>query len=384
VTYIKGKSIFSGRNLNIGIYEGRIASIEETEERCTDYLSPGFLDIQINGYHGMNYSNPLSLIEIVELVDKIFLSGTTRHLPTIITDSEENILASNHAIVAARKRSSLLEYSLPGIHIEGPFISHVEGARGVHDPAFIRDADYEEFLRWQEAAEGLIKIVTLSPENEKSIDFIRKISRDGVIAAIGHTNASVEMIEEAIDAGAKLSTHLGNGCPAYIPRLHNFIWKQLSDERLSASIIADGYHLPPYVLKSFTHSKGFNKTILISDVAALAGSMPGLYKWGNMDIEIFDDGHMGLHNTSNLAGASYLLNRGIAHLSECTDLSLEECVRCATVNPWNLLGLDGWELEPQIGDVADLCSFRVTPGELSIQRTICFTTDKYIRNEEKS
>lgn len=381
MTYIKGKSIFSGRNLNIEIQNGKIASVDEIEEDCLNYLSPGFLDIQINGYQGKNYSDSLSLSQIEELTKNISLSGTTRHLPTIITNSEDNILASIKAIVEARKVSPLLEYALPFIHIEGPFISLDEGARGVHDPSHIRGADFEEFLRWQDAAEGLIKIVTLSPEDEKSLDFIRKISNVGVIAAIGHTNASVEMIDKAIEAGARLSTHLGNGCPAYIPRLQNFLWKQLSDGRLRASIIADGFHLPPYVLKSFTQSKGAEKTILISDAAALAGSEPGLYKWGNMDIEIFEDGHMGLHNTSNLAGASSLLNRCIAHLMDSSDLTLEECVRCATVNPWNLLNLDGWELDPEVGDIADICSFRLMDGILSIQRTICLTTELYTNDE---
>jgi len=380
MTYIKGKSIFTGRNLNIGIRNGRIDSVDETEENCPDYLAPGFFDIQINGYQGTDYSNALSLTQIEELTGHLSLSGTTRHMPTIITNSEENILASIRSIVAARKSSPLLEYALPFIHIEGPFISPEEGARGVHDPSHIRCADYEEYLRWQEVAEGMIKIVTLSPENEESLDFIRKIKGEGVIAAIGHTNASVEMIELAIDAGARLSTHLGNGSTAYIPRLENFLWKQLSDDRLIASIIADGFHLPPYVLKSFFKSKGLHRTILISDAAALAGSEPGLYKWGNMDIEIFEDGHMGLHNTRNLAGASSLLNRCIAHLLESTDVTLNECIQCATVNPRKLLNLNCWESDPVIGDVADICSFRLKDGDFSIQRTICFS-EQYINNE---
>ncbi len=374
--YITGKSIFTNRPLKVGITAGVITSIKEAGI-CSNILSPGFMDIQINGYNAKDYSSNLDSNQINELIHDIAKSGTTRHFPTIITNSESQILKSIRNIVEARKSSPLVKWAIPGIHIEGPFISPEEGARGAHDPKYIRQADFDEFLRWQEAAGGIIRIVTVSPENEGTLSFIRKVTETGVIAAIGHTNVSVEMIDKAVKAGARLSTHLGNGSPAFIPRLKNFIWKQLSDNRLSASFIADGFHLPPYVLQCFTRSKGGKNTILVSDAAALAGSKPGLYKWGNMDIEIFEDGHMGLYNTTNLAGAACLLDKCISYLTEHTQFTLQDSIRCATVNPRKLTGLIGWDVEPVVGEKADITSFTMTDQNMKINRVIGFDTDLY-------
>ncbi|MCK5155822.1 MAG: hypothetical protein KAQ69_05255 [Spirochaetales bacterium] len=376
--YITGKSIFTNKSLKVGITGGIVTSVAETK-KCLNTLSPGFMDIQINGYNKKDYSSDLNSTQITELIHDIAKSGTTRHFPTIISNPEFRILSSIRNIIKARKSSPLVEYALSGIHIEGPFISLEEGARGAHNPKYIRQADFAEFLRWQEAAEGIIRIVTVSPENEESLAFIRKITGTGVIAAIGHTNVSAEMIEKAVEAGARLSTHLGNGCQAFIPRLKNFIWRQLSDDRLAASIIADGFHLPPYVLQCFSRCKGTENTILTSDVAALAGSKPGLYKWGDMDIEIFEDGHMGLHNTANLAGAACLLDTCISYLTQHTHFSLQDSIQCAAVNPRKLTGLQQcWDSEPVIGEKADFTSFTMVDGTMKIDRTISFDYDSSI------
>ena len=379
--YISGKSIFTNRSLKIGIREGYISSVIEIDD-CYNYISPGFMDIQVNGYNRKDYSSDLDNHQIEQLIYDLGKSGTTRHFPTIITNSESQILKSIRSIVKARKSSTLVEYAIGGIHIEGPFISPEEGARGVHNPRNIREADYMEFKRWQEAAEGLIKIVTLSPENDNSLSFIRKVSENGVIAAIGHTNVSPEMIDKAVDAGASLSTHIGNGCPSFIPRLENFIWKQLANENLTSSIIADGFHIPVDTLKCFTRCKGKDKTILISDAAALGGSVPGLYKWGDMDIRVFEDGHMRLNNTKNLAGASLLLDKCIGNLCRSTDLTIKESVICATLNPCQLTQTECWNSDPVIGDKADIISFIVNEGFLNINKVIGF--DKILYDIEET
>ncbi len=372
---IVAKSIFSDSPIELEIADGKIVSaiqVEGATEASLDYIAPGFFDIQINGYAGKDYCSTLTPEEILHLVEQIAKSGTTQHLATIITNSEEQIINSIKAIVDAREAYTIVEKSLVGIHVEGPFISPQEGARGVHDPSFIRPCDFEEFLRWQEAAEGLIRIVTVSPEDENALDFITKVSASGVVVGIGHTNVEPGMIAAAVDAGAKLSTHLGNGSAAMLPRLQNFLWKQLSEDRLSASIIADGFHLPSYVLDSFAKAKGKEKILLISDVAALAGSPPGIYQWGDMNIEVFEDGHMGLAGTSNLAGASLLLDRCVAHLSEVSTLSLADSVACATVNPHALFGETIWTELPEVGTEADFILFSYTKGEgkLSVKRSV--------------
>lgn len=377
--FIEGISIFSLKHIRVEVNGGRISSVTEgkAEADGTPFLAPGFLDIQVNGYRSKDYSADLNTSQIETLIRELASSGTTKHFPTIITNGEDRIIKSIRQIVTAKKESTLAGRAIPGIHIEGPFISPSEGARGAHDPQYIRPADFKEFLRWQEAAEGAIRIVTVSPENEETLEFIHNVALTGVIVGIGHTDASPEMIEKAVDAGARLSTHLGNGSPSLIPRLKNFIWKQLAEDRLSADFIADGFHLPPYTLKTFVRCKGPQKSILVSDVTALGGNPPGLYRWGAMTIQVFPDGHLGLRGTENLAGASHLLDRGVAFLASHSDLSLPDAVRCVTINPSTLVGLPCWDTDPPVGENTDLVSFTLTGDGIRVNRVIFYDTILY-------
>lgn len=370
--FIEGTSILSLRRIRVGLSDGRISSVDEIKEGfCgSSFLAPGFLDIQVNGYRSKDYSSDLSTPQIECLIRELASSGTTKHFPTIITNEESRIIKSIRQIVKAKKESTLAAHAIPGIHIEGPFISLSKGARGAHNPQFIRPADFKEFLRWQEAAEGSIRIVTVSPENQEALEFINQVAATGVIVAIGHTEASPELIQQAVDAGARLSTHLGNGSPSMIPRLKNFIWKQLAEDRLSASFIADGFHLPPYTLKAFVRCKGPHKSILVSDVTALGGNPPGIYDWGGMTIEVFKDGHLGLFGTENLAGASFLLDQGVTFLASHTDLSLTDAVRCVTINPSALVSLPCWDTDPLVGENVDLVSFTIVDSKIRVNKVI--------------
>ena len=159
---------------------------------------------------------------------------------------------------------------------------------------------------------------------------------------------------------------LGNGSHPMIPRLRNYIWEQLAEDRLSAGIISDGFHLPPAVLRVFTRVKGLERLILVSDVAYLAGCEPGIHRRGNIDIQVFEDGHLGLPGTEILAGAGHLLDWDIPHFAEVTGLTLGEILPAVTTNPARLLGLDrGYgTLEP--GAPANLVVFRWS-GERRLQ-----------------
>lgn len=369
------KSVFTGTPLRIHFNDAIVSSIDILDIKDANefpYIAPGIFDIQINGYVGKEYSAALSTDEILYLIEHLAKSGTTQHLATIITNSEQQIISSIRTIVKARKSSNLVANAIEGFHIEGPFISPLEGSRGAHNPAHIRSCDFEEFKRWQEAAEGNIKFVTVSPEDDKALDFIRKVSATGVVVGLGHTAVSPNQIDKAVDAGASISTHLGNGSQAMLPRLENSIWKQLSENKLKASMIADGFHLPPYVLDCFTRCKTLENIILISDAAALAGSKPGLYDWGKIQVKVHDDGHLGVNGTPFLAGAAVLLDTCIANLAEMTTFSLADSMRCATLNPRKLFAKKTWDSIPKLGDIADFCLFtyREGSGKLSVRRTV--------------
>ena len=341
----------------------RLAPSRKTDAELTDlsYLCPGFIDLQINGFAGIDYSSKgLSRLEIEKIIRALGSSGTVRHLATIVTGSRDRITGSCAAIARARRESLLARTAIAGIHIEGPYISPLDGPRGAHDKKHVRNPDYSEFREWQEAAEGAIRIVTLAPETEGAADFIAKITVDGVIASIGHTAASPEAIRAAVAAGARLSTHLGNGSAALIPRLKSHIWNQLAEDRLSASVIADGFHLPDDVLKVFARAKGLDRLILVSDVAFLAGSPPGTYNWGDIVVEVNPDGHLSLKGTEFLAGAGHLLDRCVARFAEATKASLAQTIDLCTVNPARLIGLPRETIEFVPGTPACLTKFR--PG----------------------
>ncbi len=253
-----------------------------------------------------------------------------------------------------------------------PFISAADGPRGAHSLANVRDADYGEFRLWQEAAGGHIKLLTIAPEVPGALRLIEQASREGVLVSIGHTAASPASVRKAIMAGTRLSTHLGNGSHAMLPRLANYIWEQLAADELSAGIISDGYRLPPAVVKTITRAKGFARLLLVSDVAVHGGASRGIYQWGDTTVEVFADGHLGVHGTDFLAGAGHLLDRDVAQFARFVGCPLADAVRLCTVNPARLLGMTGSENFCLAGARADLGLFDYTPGadRLSIRKTI--------------
>ena len=360
----QGISCQSEEPIAVDVEGGVVVSIRPTALKPgMPWLCPGFTDIQVNGYAGLDYSNPnLQLTDIEAVCRALAASGTLRHYPTIIT-SPRKIISRNCGIIAqAARENALVGAVVAGLHIEGPFISPEDGPRGAHDPLHVRLPSFDEFLEWQENARGLIKIVTIAPELDKALEFIQKASAAGVIASIGHTGASPERIREAVAAGAKLSTHLGNGSHGSLPRLKNYLWEQLAADELCASIIADGFHLPAAVIKTFARAKGLSRLILVSDVAFLAGSEPGVKRWGNMSVEVHPDGHIGLAGTQFLAGAGHLLDRCIAQFVKATGTSVPETVALCTVNPAKLLGLADSSFELKPGSPANLVSFHLPAG----------------------
>lgn len=371
---IKGKNVFTGEAIAVTLENDHIARMEPCDfSSDLPYISPGFLDMQVNGYHGVDYSlDDLEEEQISSLVRNLAKSGTTRHVPTFVSMPHERLLRNIRILRKAIRRSPLLKLSIVGLHIEGPFISKEDGPRGAHDPKFVRDPDFSLFEQWQEAAEGTIRYITLAPELEGALDFIRKVVASGVKVSIGHTGASPDKIREAIAAGATLSTHLGNGSHTTVPRLRNYIWEQLAADELTAGIICDGYHLPPAVVRVFARAKGLENLILVSDVALLGGFDPGLYKWGNLDVQVFEDGHLGLPGTSILAGAAHLLNWDIARFIEFTGHSLPETIGLCTKNPVRFLGLaDVPENFLKEGEMTNICVFGYQPkiDRLHIVRT---------------
>ncbi|MGD9855108.1 MAG: N-acetylglucosamine-6-phosphate deacetylase, partial [Planctomycetaceae bacterium] len=258
----------TGEPVRIIIDAGRIACVEPARSdgalQDWPYAAPGLFDLQINGFGGVWFSNEdLTADDVLTVLEAHFQFGITRLCPTLITSGFEALQAGFAAIRAACERESWADRMVAGCHLEGPYISAEEGPRGAHPAAHVRPADWQEFAKLQAASGDRIRLVTLAPEADGAVDFIRRAVAAGVTIALGHTAADGTQITQAVDAGARLSTHLGNGAHGTLRRHPNYIWEQLGESRLRASLITDGNHLPASVVRSIIRAKG-PKNIIIS------------------------------------------------------------------------------------------------------------------------
>src|SRR5215475_9941172 len=242
-----------------------VGDVKDVETASDVWICPGLVDIQNNGYRGQDVrAEDVDENTIHRLVTALWEQGVTAVCPTVTTGPEERIVASLKAIAAARRIDPLVARAVPCAHVEGPYLAAEDGPRGAHDVRFLRPPDIAEFERWQEASAGAVGIVTLAPELPGAAPYIDAITRGGAVAAIGHTAAAPDDIARAVSAGARLSTHLGNGAHAQIARHPNYIWEQLANDRLMASFIADGHHLPAATLTAMVRAKGYGRSILVS------------------------------------------------------------------------------------------------------------------------
>jgi N-acetylglucosamine-6-phosphate deacetylase len=258
-----------------------------------------------------------------------------------------------------------------GFHLEGPFISPEDGPRGAHPREHVRPCDWQEFESLQHAAGGRIRLITLAPETAGAPEFVRRAVAAGVRVAIGHTAADAAQIAEAVAAGASLSTHLGNGAHGMIRRHPNYIWEQLGDPRLYASVISDGHHLPASVVRSIVRTKGLLRTIITCDASALAGCQPGTYRFGDAEFEVLADGPIVVAGQRQfLAGSGQETDVCVANMVRMAGVNLGDAWEMAARNPARLLGFEIGRLAR--GGPADLALFHwdADTGRITIQATI--------------
>jgi N-acetylglucosamine-6-phosphate deacetylase len=293
-------------------------------------------------------------------VDEMLKQGVTCFIPTIITATEDRICHALNVIQRARESDVKTFAAIPFVHMEGPYISPFDGFRGAHPKDAVRTPSIAEFDRWQSAAGGCVGMVTLSPHFENAELYIRALVKRGVPVAIGHTHASQKQIRGAVMAGARLSTHLGNGIAQQIPRHLNPIWPQLAEDNLTATVIADGHHLPVDMLQVMLRVKGDDRIILISDQVALAGMAPGVYTTAvGGRVELHADGRLCVFGSELLAGTTASLPQCVSYLVREVGIPLYRALAMATANPGNFVQARG-TLAP--GRRADVIAFRWRHG----------------------
>jgi N-acetylglucosamine-6-phosphate deacetylase len=333
------------------------------------YLAPGFIDVQVNGFAGVDYCSPTAPMDgIAASIRELYKTGVTRFFPTIITGSQDGMLGAIRNITRAMKE--LPEgRAIEALHIEGPHISPEDGPRGAHPQHCVRPPDLEEYKRWQEAAEGAIRLVTVSPEWPQTPSYIEALVREGVVVSIGHTKADPEQIAGAVAAGATMSTHMGNGAHSMLPRHPNYIWEQLANDRLAASFIVDGIHLGAAFVTVALRAKGVERSILVTDAVMPAGCQPGEYMLGEVEVELHADGSVRLRGGTRLAGSALTMDRAVSNVMRMSGVNLRDAVTMATINPARVCRVSSRRRGLATGDWADFVLFRVVDGNVRVLET---------------
>ena len=376
---ITGVDPLTGNGITVTVKDGHIASIAKTYGEGDVYLSAGLVDLQVNGYRSFDLNSAdLSITIVSNLTRELLATGVTTFAPTLITASETDLLRGLATIAEARRSDAISHACIPFVHVEGPHISPLDGYRGAHPLKHVRPPSIAEFDRWQAACDNLVGLVTLSPHFPGSEEYISALTERGVHVSIGHTHASASQIRAAVDVGARLSTHLGNGIALQLDRHLNPMWPQLAEVRLTASFIADGHHLPTEVFQAMLYAKGLQRSILVSDAVALAGMPSGRYDTPvGGQVELSADGRLSMMGARTLAGSAVPLVFCIGEAVRMTGLPLSSILPLATANPGAFVGGRG-RLQP--GARADLFTFRWDAQRSALQIQQVWLAGKTVRS----
>jgi len=294
----------------------------------------GYFDLQVNGYGGVDFnSDDLTAEDFNRALAALARDGVEQFLPTIITDTIEAMCARLRRVAQLREQLPLARRMVAGMHVEGPFINENEGYRGAHPKDAIRAADPEEMRRLLEAGGGLVKLVTLAPERDPGFKTIDMLARANIRISAGHTDASLEQLKAAIDHGLSLFTHVGNGCPMQMPRHDNIIQRALSlADKLYLTFIADGTHVPLFVLKNYLSIANPQRCMIVTDAIAPAGLGPGRYKFARWDLLIEEDLVARAPDRSHFVGSAITMRQSEANLKKI-GLSDYACAKLTRQNP---------------------------------------------------
>jgi N-acetylglucosamine-6-phosphate deacetylase len=372
MTVIKSKIAGVG-DAEIRLTGERIAGIARVNSNHDDKrlpgddvrIAPGFIDIQVNGFAGVDLNHAhFRGDELVSVCRNLLMTGVTRFCPTLITANHKQLARNIKEIRLACKRHWLVRKMVLGIHLEGPYINPEDGPRGAHPRTHVDRPDWGEFERLLLSGNGLVRMVTVAPEVPGGLDFIQKASQNGLVVGLGHCNPDPEIVDQAVHAGARISTHLGNGTHQRLDRHQNYLQKQLALDGLMASIICDGTHLPDYFVKNVVRAKGKQRVILISDATAASHAPSGRYSLGDLEIEAGDNGVLRLAGTPYFTGSTLTMDRAITNCAAFAGITLASAIKMATENPAALF--DGINGKLETGQRADLVFFKAERKKIHI------------------
>ena len=332
--FLKGVALAAGAGVAAGCASALRSGMRAAE--------PKWVDLQVNGRVGVGFtSSKLTEEGVLKVVEALRDGGTDAFLPTVVTSSDDTMIHAIRTIRSAMKRYPECERRILGLHLEGPFISDVPGYSGAHNKRWTRDCDFAVFERWQDAADGLVRLVTIDGDRKGAEDFARRVTAAGAVVSLGHTTTwKTEDLDRLARAGAKAVTHLGNALPNELPRHHNLIWTALANPHYTAMFIADGFHLPKEMLHAYVRVAPLDRLVTVSDCSPWGGLPPGRYESGGHVSVLEPSGFLRSPATNSLDGSSCLMADCMKVLmSPEVGLSYEDCLKIGRENPLKLIGL---------------------------------------------
>jgi N-acetylglucosamine-6-phosphate deacetylase len=302
----------------------------------------GLLDLQVNGYAGVDFNDETLTPDALDhALHAMLRAGVTHCLPTLITASEAALAARLAALDRATRTCRLGPIMVLGFHLEGPFLNPATGYRGCHPDQWMVPSDPALLERVLRGIATPVRLLTLAPERPGALNVAAWAIGRGIRVAMGHTAADVDTVRAAAAAGMTLSTHLGNALPSPQPKFLNPMMAQLAEDRLHASFIADGIHIPRDALGVLLRAKGLERCVLVTDATAAAATEPGMYRFAGMDIEHAADGSVRQPGTDVLAGSALRLDQAVRNVVGWGFASFEQAIGMASGSPAALLGIAG-------------------------------------------
>ena len=304
-------------------------------------MTSGYTDLQVNGYAGVDFNqDDLSAEGLRHACERLRSDGVGGILPTVITEQLPVMRKRLERLAQLRELDPVAKELIPGFHVEGPFLNPNDGYRGAHPADSVIPATPDNALRLLDSGRGLVRLMTLAPEQDAGYKTTKALVDRGVLVSAGHCDPTLDQLDAAIDAGASMFTHLGNGCPMMLHRHDNVIQRVLSrSDRLHLCFIADGAHVPFMALGNYLRAAGIDRCSVVTDATAAAGMGPGHYRLGRWEVDIGEDLVARAPDGSHLIGSAVTMRQAAANLREHIGLTDSEVCRLTAMNPLRALGL---------------------------------------------
>ncbi len=333
---------------------GIITHLEEIPEASQDsWIAPTLFDLQINGYGGIDFQQDnLTEVDLLSAARQLLRDGCGKFLLTLITDDWEKLMARLRHVKALREKSFALKSAIVGWHIEGPFLSEQPGFHGAHNPEWMRNPTPENIRELRDLTENDPLLLTMAPERDGAIEAISLAASLGIKISLGHTNASAEILQKAVQAGATAFTHLANGCPRELDRHDNILWRIFETAGLRVSLIPDRIHVSPALFRLVHRVLRSENIYYTTDAMSAAGAPPGKYKLANLELAVGEDQIVRRPGQTNFAGSALKPIQGIFRAAQMLHCSWQEIWPRFSEHPAKLMGLSN---ALEIGQPANFC-----------------------------